>query len=131
MMSSAGNLLSLLHDFHGAMVIAMVTVWMMQMPVDKVINMITVRHGFMSASRTMHVTWLVTRCPMGASIRVLRTDFDLVLVDVVAVRMVQVPIVQVIHVVTVLDRSVAASWAVLVIMMLVMRFVAGRAHFAS
>ena len=50
-----------------------------------------------------------------ASIGILVTDLEAMLVDVIAVRIVEMPIMQVIYVVLMLDRGVTATGAVRVI----------------
>ena len=47
---------SLLDDFERTVVVAMIAMRMVEMPIDKVIHMIAMRHGLMYASRTMHMS---------------------------------------------------------------------------
>jgi len=93
----------------------MVAVRMVQVAVDQIVDVIAVRHGFMAASRPVHVVGsmagaLVVR---GAAIGVSLRNFDDVLIDVVAMRMLQVTVLQIIDVVAVVDGRVPALGAVL------------------
>ena len=51
-------------DLKRAMVIAMVTVRMMKVAVDKIIDVIAMRHRLMSAPRAVHVPRLVAAAAM-------------------------------------------------------------------
>ena len=110
------------------MVIAMITMRMMQMAVDQVIDVIAVRYRFVSASGTVDVSRLVAaatvvRC---ASFRIFRANLQPVLVDVITMWMVQMTIMQIIDVIAVPDSSMAAVGTMLVVMVCMMRFVASR-----
>jgi hypothetical protein len=50
---------SLLDDFECTVVVAVIAMRMMEMPIDKVIHMIAMRHGLMSASWAMHMSRLM------------------------------------------------------------------------
>jgi hypothetical protein len=90
------------------MIIAMVAVRVMKMPVDQVVHVIPMGHSFMPASRSMHMarvvrTAAVLGCaPVGIGLRY----FNLMFIDVIAVHMVQMPIMQVINVASVADGRV-------------------------
>ncbi|HET6320840.1 MAG TPA: hypothetical protein VFF87_02205 [Hyphomicrobium sp.] len=105
------------------MVVAMVAVRMVQVAVDEIVDVVAMRHRFVSAARTMHVPWLMAGAAVlgRAAIGVAIGHFDHVLMHVVAVGMVQVPIVQVIDVVTVADGGVSAAGPVLMLVMGVSR----------
>ncbi|OJU27739.1 MAG: hypothetical protein BGN89_09950 [Alphaproteobacteria bacterium 64-6] len=96
------------------MVVAVITVRMVQVAFDEVVNMITMRHGFVSAAGPMHMircvpgAAMVRRAPVGILVR----DFDHVLIDVVAVHVMKMPVVQVVHVIAVVDGGVTALGAV-------------------
>ena len=107
------------------MVVAVVTVRMVQMAIDEVIDVVAMRHRFVAAAGAMHVA--VAVMVGGADVRVGGADGDGVFIDVVAVRVVQVAVVQVINVAFVLDGGVAAACAVLVFVVGVVRFVAATA----
>ena len=90
-------------------IVAMPIVGMMQVPIHQVIDVIAVGHGRVPAARAVHVIRVmplaVVRCALGGiGIR----DLDDVLVVVVVVGAVEVPVVQVAHVVAVLYGHVAA-----------------------
>ena len=102
------------------MIIAMVAVRMMQPAVNDVVNMIPVRHRFMAASGTVHVTvFLAAGESVLAAVRVGLADRDdvLVVVDeaVDLVRMVEMAIVQIVDVVVVAQGLVSAARAVAMI----------------
>jgi len=111
------------------MVVAVVTVRMVQMAIDEVIDVVAMRHRFVAAAVAVHVAGFVAVAVMvgGADVRVGGADGDGVFIDVVAVRVVQVAVVQVINVAFVLDGGVAAACAVLVFVIGVVRFVAATA----
>jgi hypothetical protein len=92
-----------------------------QVTVDPVVQVITVRHAFVAASAAVHVPLLVA--PAGVGRRTARgifaRDADGVLVDVVPVLVVHVPVVQVIGVVVVRDGSVPTAGPVAMCMILV------------
>ena len=119
----------------------MVAVRVVQVAIDKVIDVVAMRHrfvaaagavdvsGFVAAAGAVYMSRFVAVAVMiwGADVRVGGADGDAVFIDVVAVRMVQVAIVQVIDVAFVFDGGVAAASAVLVRVVGVVRFVAAAA----
>lgn len=86
----------------------MVAVRVMEMPVDQVVHVIPVGHSFMPASRSMHMALFVRAAavlgcaPVGIGLRY----FNLMFIDVIAVHMVQMPVMQVINVASVADGRV-------------------------
>lgn len=80
--------------FNRAVVVAMIAVWVMQVAVDQIVDMIAVRYRLVSASgpmdviRGMGTTIMVRR----TSIRIFRADLDPMFVDMVTMRMMQMPI---------------------------------------
>ena len=108
------------------MVVAVVTVRMVQMAIDEVIDVVAMRHGFVAAAGAVDVSGFVAAAVVvgRAGVRVGGADGDAVFIDVVAVRVVQVAVVQVINVAFVFDGGVAAVRAVLVRVVGVLRFVA-------
>jgi hypothetical protein len=86
---------------------------MMQMPFHEVVHMVAMRHRLVSAARTMDVAGLMpsTAVIRRASVRVCLRYFDHVLVDVVTMRMVQMPVMQIVDMVSVPYRSVPATIA--------------------
>jgi hypothetical protein len=95
----------------------------MQVAVDEVVGMVAVRDRRMAARRSVHVRGLVTRARVlrGAGVGVGRGHRDNVLVDVVPVRVVQMPVVNIVHMAVVTDRDVSAIRAVDVLMVRVRR----------
>lgn len=102
-------------------IVAMIAVRVMQPAVDQIVHVIAVRYRFMPAARSVHVPLLMARggIPGRTAVRVDRADFYAVLFDAPLVWMMQVPIVQVVHVVTVDHGGVAAARSVFVIVALV------------
>jgi hypothetical protein len=92
-------------------VIAVIAVRMVQVRADEVIEMIAVRHRRVAAARPVHVRRLVIGARMArrARVGVLLADREHVLIEVVAVRMMQVSVVQVIDVVSVPQRLMSTS----------------------
>ena len=102
------------------MVVAVVAVGMVQVPVHQVINMITMRYGRMPAIRSVNVVFVVTlayvvNAPGGVFVR---DRYDM-LVIVVLMGAVQVPVVQVSHMVTVFHGDVTAARTVFMVVVLV------------
>jgi hypothetical protein len=102
-------------------VIAVVSVRVVEVAVDQVVDVVAVRNGRMAAVGPMHMAFLVPAAVMGgsAAIGVGGIDLENVLIDVTGVRMVQVAIVQIIHMSVMLDSHVAAARAVLVVVVCV------------
>ena len=111
------------------MVVAVVAVRVVQVAINEVVNVVAMRYGFVSAAGAVYMSRFVAVAVMiwGADVRVGGADGDAVLIDVVAVRMVQVAVVQIVNVAVVLDGGVAAVRAVLVFVVGVVRFVAATA----
>lgn len=104
------------------MIVAVISVWMMQATIDQIIDVIAMRDGFMATSRTVDMTRLLATASIigGASIGVLLTDFDHVFDHrAVFANMVQVSIVEVIDVVPVLNPCVFAIGSMLVVVIFV------------
>lgn len=74
----------------------MPAVRVVQMVLDQIIDMIAVRHRFVAAARSMHVPGCVPGAAVirGAALRVGRGDLDHVLIDVIVMRVVEMPVVQ-------------------------------------
>ncbi len=103
------------------MVVAVAPVWVMQMSVHQVVDMVAVRHGLVTAAWTMLVVPLMaTTIVVGrALVRIARVHVDDMLVEMIAVRVVKVTVMEVVHMVAVPYRSVAAVGTVLVRMVMV------------
>jgi hypothetical protein len=97
-------------------VVAVVPVRVVQVPIDQVVGVVAVRDGLVTASGSVPVVGTVAPAIVvgGAVRRVGRIDGELVLVDVLFVRMVQVPVVEVVGVALVPHRRVPAARPVLV-----------------
>jgi hypothetical protein len=75
--------------------------------------MVAMGHRFVSAVWAMHVTGLMTGAPVvgRAAIGIAIRDFNDMLIDVIPVGMMEVTVVQVVHMVTVFDGNMAAIGA--------------------
>lgn len=96
------------------MVVAMPVVGMVQVAIHQIVHMIAVRHGIVTASRAMDVRCIVPGACMTSRTRigVFRRDRQHMLVYVIAVRAVQMPVVQVVHMTVMQDCGVPAALAV-------------------
>ena len=74
------------------MIVAVTVVRVVQVPVDEIVDVVAVRDGFVTAPRSVRVPGLVPGASVvgSAALRVVVVDRDHVLVDVVAVDVVQV-----------------------------------------
>ena len=104
------------------MVVAVITVRVMQVTVDKIIDVVTMRYGLVTATGTMDMIRIVTTTLVRwrAAIRIGLAHFDLVFDNgSVLGHVMQMSVVQVVDVVTVLDASVLAIWSMLVFVVFV------------
>jgi hypothetical protein len=102
---------------HRAVIIAVVAVGMMQVAIHKVIGVVTVGTGFMPATGAMCV---IFRVPVAgvfgrAYFRIMAGHSQSVLLDTRWRDVVQMAIVEVVSMVVVLQCSVAAVWAMVVV----------------
>ncbi|MFA5901879.1 MAG: hypothetical protein WC829_22510 [Hyphomicrobium sp.] len=106
------------------MVVAVIAVRMMEVAVDKIVDVIAVRHSLVTAARSVYVADLVPLALelRGAAIRVLLRDFNHMLVDMIDMRMVQMPVVQIVDMIAVLHCRMAATGTMFVRMIGVMWF---------
>ena len=104
------------------MIVAVVAVHMMQMPADEVVHMITVWHSLVPTARPMHVPCIVPAALVRgrASGWVRLIDRYAVLVYMALMGMMQMAVVEIIHVPIMHDCGVAAVGAVLVIVVAVL-----------
>ena len=109
-------------DRQRAVVVAMIAVRMLQMAADQVIDVVAVRHRFVPAAGPMHMTGAMagTVVLRRAAVRIGGADGDHVLVDMVAMHVVQMAVVQEIDVPVVLDPGVSAVFAVDVLVAVVL-----------
>jgi hypothetical protein len=105
----------LLCEFQLAVIVAVTAMRMVQVANHEVVDMVAVRHPFMAAPSAADVPGFVTRCRRGAAVRKSGADFDNVFIDVIGVRMMQMPFVQVIDMTVVFHGGVAAAGAVVMI----------------
>ena len=108
-----------LHGHKRPVVVAMVSMGMVQMPVDEVVEMIPVRNGFVTATGAVHMACVVrpTSVVSGAASRVGFIHVDPMLIDVVLVGVMEVAVVKVVHVITMLHGGVATIGPVLMAML--------------
>jgi hypothetical protein len=112
-------------EVNRAVVVAVIAVRMVQVAVDEIVDVIPMRHRFMAAPRSVNVARLVAATARRALVRIFGAHFELVLVYVIGVRMMQMTVMQIINVIVVLDRSMSTVRAMLVVVLSVMWFVAG------
>ncbi|HEX9490903.1 MAG TPA: hypothetical protein VF930_11490 [Stellaceae bacterium] len=95
---------------------------------DEIIDIITMRHGLVTAGWTMLVRRIVTSAAVlrRAALGIFRAYPDDVLVDMVAMRMMQMLIMQVVDVTVMADGGVTASVTVPMRVLGVSRMGAGR-----
>jgi hypothetical protein len=111
-------------------VVAVIAVRMVQVTVDEIIDVVPMRYGFVTARRAVDVArvmaaTIVIRCTL---VGILRIDRERMLVDMIAVHMMQMTVVQIVDVIVVLDCRMPTVRTVLMVVVGVMRFVAGGAH---
>lgn len=105
------------------MVVTVVLVRMMQPSGDDVIEVVAMRNQLVAAALAVRVVGAVPVGGCGVAARVLGVDLDDVLVNMIAVGVMQVPVVEVVNVVAVLDGGVPAAGAVDVGMLAVNRVI--------
>ena len=110
-------------DSYRSLIIAMVAMRIVEMPVDQVIDMLSMRDCFMAAVRAMHVLPSVSLAPVGrrAAFRIVPRDGEYVLIDMVIMRVMQVSVMQVTNVIIVHDARMAALRAVRMGMIFMLR----------
>lgn len=96
------------------MIVAVITVRVVQMAIDEIVHVVTVPDGLVAASRAVHVIRVVTGAAVfrRAALRVAVTHLEYVLIAMVAMGMVQRAIVQVVDVIAVNNSGMATLWAV-------------------
>lgn len=103
------------------MIVAMAAVRMVQMGVNQIVNMITVRHAFVPAAGTVYVAALVSSAGMsGRALRtILSVALENVLVNVILMHVMQMTVVEIVSMAVVLDGDVATARPVRVRMLFV------------
>ena len=116
------------HDVEWTVIVAMVTVVMMEPTVDEVVNVVAVRNCLMPAARPMDMARLVTFVPIlrRAPGRIFGGHFNNMLLDIVPFLMVQMSVMQVVDMVAVLHRDMTAICIVMMRMLSVREMVPGR-----
>lgn len=103
------------------MVITVVTMGMVEAAIDQIVHMVAMRHGLMSAAGAMDVA---VRMPFilhrGAVVRIGRADLDHMLIHMVAVRVMQVPVMQIVDMIAMTHSRVPAIRPVLVVVVFMM-----------
>ena len=96
------------------MIVAMVIMGIVKMAPDQIIHMVSVRHGFVTAVGAVYMALRVTFAFMSRStvLGIGLTDVYDMLIDMVAVRVMQMAIMKVADMVIVRDASVTAFRAV-------------------
>jgi len=96
--------------FQHAVIVAMTTVRMVEVTVHQVVGMVAVRNRLVSAIRPMYMAFLVPSAIVvrGTRCRVFSTYGDLVLVNMITVRVVEVPIVKIVLMAVVLHGRMPA-----------------------
>lgn len=97
------------------------------MTIHQIVDVISMRHRFVATAGAVNVVWcmpgatMIRRATVGIFLRYL----DRMLVDMIVVHMVQVAVMEIIHMAVVLYRRVAAGRAVLMGVVGMMRSAAG------
>ena len=101
----------------------MVAVRMVKVAIDEIVDMVAVRDSLMSASWSVHMARLVsgTTVVRRATIRIFGRHFNGVFVHVIGMRVVQMPVVQVVDMIAVAHRRVSAGRTMLMRVIGVMR----------
>ena len=104
------------------MIVAMVTVRMMQMSIDEIVHMIAVRHRLMPTVRTVLMGRFMCAAVMcrRAGIGIFIRDLNAMLFHLtILALMMQMPIVEIVCVAVVLNRGVPTVGAMLVVVIVV------------
>ena len=104
------------------MIVAVVAMGVMQMPVDEIVDVIAMRHRFVAAAGPVDMIGLMTGAAMlrRAGIGIPRRDIDLMLVDVILMRMMQMTVMQIVDMIAMAQRDVTAARTVRMAMIGVM-----------
>jgi hypothetical protein len=91
----------------------MAAMGVMEVSIDQVVHVIAMRNRFVATSGPMHVGSIMTPAAVlrRAPVRIGRWDFDDMFVDVVAVHVMQLPVMQVVDVTVVADGGMPAIGA--------------------
>lgn len=102
------------------MVIAMSIVGIMQVAINEIARVVTMGNCFMATARSMNMVSIMTRAVMAFStcVWVQSSHFNYMLIDMIPVGVVQMPIVEVVDVVAMLDSGVTTVWTMGMIVIL-------------
>ena len=91
-----------------SVIIAMIAMRMVQMPIDQIIYVVTMRNRRMSAARSMSMRRIVSATAMlwRAAHRILFSYFDHVYIDLTTTRIIQMAVVQIVDVTLMANRDV-------------------------
>jgi hypothetical protein len=103
------------------MIVALSAFAVVQVPAYDVIDVVSVRHWFVTTSGTVLVAFLVAATVVlrRSRCRICSTDCDSMFIDVISVHMVHVTVVKIIRMAFMLDRSMPASGTMLMRMAVV------------
>ncbi len=93
------------------MIVAVIVVRVVQVPADEIVGVVAVRNCLVTAIRAVRVFLIVpgTAVRRGALRRIRSIDFDAALVDVIAVNVMQVPVMEVVAVVAMVNALVSTT----------------------
>lgn len=103
------------HDFHRTVIVAMIAMGVMQAAIDEIVDVVAMRDRLMATARTMDMAGLMARAGLArrAVIRIGRADLDHMLVDMVPMHVMEVAIVEIVHMVAMADAGMATVRAML------------------
>ncbi|WP_208116528.1 hypothetical protein [Paraburkholderia sp. BL10I2N1] len=107
------------------MIVAMISVRMMQVTVDEIVNVVPMWHRFVAAPGAMDVARRVAAAARCTLIGIVRVHFEPMLVYMIAVRVMQMTVMQIVDVIVMPDRCVAAIRTMLMVVMRMVWFVTG------
>jgi hypothetical protein len=109
-------------------VVAVVAMRVVEMTGDAIIHVVAVRHRLMATAGSVHMTRLMPTTAMvgGAAVGMLARYFDHVLVDMIAVRVVEMTVVQIVYMATMVYGGMSAARPMLMSMIGMGRRRAGR-----
>jgi hypothetical protein len=83
---------------------------MMQVAINQIVHMVAMRHRFMAASGSMLVVCIVTSATMlrSALVGIGRADLDDMLIDMVAMHVMEMPVVEVVDMAVMQDGRMTA-----------------------
>jgi len=102
-------------------VVAVAAMRVMEMSVDEIVDVVAMRDGLVAATSSMPVSGIVTGADVAGctSRRIGAAHFDHMLIEMIVVRLMEVAVVKIVHVIAVLDGDMAATGSVNMVMPLV------------